>query len=178
VKGFHSWGDYPDYMFFGGNSEMRGYDYLSFLGHNAGFVNAELRFPLIEAMLTPLGVMGGLRGTLFFNIGAAGFAGEELKPWTSSDEQIPVLVDIAVNPITGETNPIFATANISGFRLVDARASYGIGLQTFALGFPMHFDWSWRTLFNRDWEELLFFRFGGSEEFRKPRFSFWIGYDF
>jgi hypothetical protein len=36
-----------------------------------------------------------------------------------------------------------------GFKLVDGRASYGIGLETFALGFPIHFDWSWRTLFNR-----------------------------
>ena len=35
-------------------------------------------------------------------------------------------------------------------KLVDGRASYGIGLETFALGFPIHFDWSWRTLFNKD----------------------------
>ena len=39
---------------------------------------------------------------------------------------------------------------VSGFRLVDSRASYGVGLETFALGFPIHFDWSWRTLFNKD----------------------------
>ena len=71
-----------------------------------------------------------------------------------------------------------ATADLSGFRLVDARASYGIGLQTFALGFPMHFDWSWRTLFNKQYEDLVFFQMGGSEAFRKPKFSFWIGYDF
>jgi len=178
AKGFRSWGDFPDFTFFGGNSEMRGYDYLSFLGHKTGFVNAELRFPLIEAMLTPLGVMGGLRGTLFANIGAAGFEGQPMKLWTSSDEQIPIIVDAVFDPVQQTFVPIFGTANLSGFRLVDARASYGIGLQTFALGFPMHFDWSWRTLFNRTWEDLLFFRFGGSEEFRKPKFTFWIGYDF
>ncbi len=74
--------------------------------------------------------------------------------------------------------PVFATASIDGFRLVDARASYGIGLQTFALGFPAHFDWSWRTLFNTTWEDLIFYNGGGSTEFRKPKFSFWIGYDF
>jgi hypothetical protein len=74
--------------------------------------------------------------------------------------------------------PVFATADVTGFRLVDTRASYGIGLTTFALGFPAHFDWSWRTMFNRPWEDLIFFRFGGSSEFRKPRFHFWIGYDF
>ena len=32
AKGFRSWGDAPDFLYFGGNSEMRGYDYLSFLG--------------------------------------------------------------------------------------------------------------------------------------------------
>jgi len=178
AKGLRSWGDFPDFMFFGGNSEMRGYDYLSFLGHKAGFVNAELRFPLIEAMLTPLGVMGGLRGTFFANFGAAGFQGTPMKLWTSAAESFPILVDVMQDPLTGELTPVLATASLSGFRLVDARASYGFGLQTFALGFPMHFDWSWRTLFNRQWEDLVFFRFGGSEQFRKVRFSFWIGYDF
>ncbi len=29
-----------------------------------------------------------------------------------------------------------------------------------------------------DWEDALFAAFGGSEEFRKPKVSFWIGYDF
>ena len=67
---------------------------------------------------------------------------------------------------------------ISGLRLVDARASYGIGLETFALGFPVHFDWSWKTLLNKDWEDLRFAAFGGSSAFRKPKFSLWIGYDF
>ena len=28
VKGFKSWGDAPDFFYFGGNSELRGYDYL------------------------------------------------------------------------------------------------------------------------------------------------------
>ena len=66
----------------------------------------------------------------------------------------------------------------TGFKLMDSRASYGIGLETFALGFPIHFDWSWRTLFNRDWEDVVFAADGGSTSFRKPRFAVWIGYDF
>ena len=63
-RGFKSWGEFPGYMYFGGNSELRGYDYLEFLGNKAFFANAELRFPLIEAALTPLGVIGGLRGVV------------------------------------------------------------------------------------------------------------------
>ena len=60
----------------------------------------------------------------------------------------------------------------------DGRASYGVGLETFALGFPIHFDWAWRTLFNEQWENVLFASGGGSDEFRKAQFAVWIGYDF
>ena len=42
----------------------------------------------------------------------------------------------------------------------------------------MHFDWSWKTHFNKDYEDVLYFYYGGSETFRKAKFSFWIGYDF
>jgi hypothetical protein len=62
ARAFQSWGGAPDFLYFGGNSEMRGYEYLEFVGSKSAFLNAELRFPLIEAMLTPLGVMGGIRG--------------------------------------------------------------------------------------------------------------------
>jgi len=55
ARGFKSWGEAPNYTFFGGNSEMRGYDYRQFIGHKAFYGNAELRFPLITAMATPLG---------------------------------------------------------------------------------------------------------------------------
>ena len=32
ARGFKSWGEAPDFIYFGGNSEMRGYDYLQFVG--------------------------------------------------------------------------------------------------------------------------------------------------
>src|SRR6185295_19048351 len=35
ARGFKSKGTNPDYTYFGGNSEMRGNDYLSFIGQNA-----------------------------------------------------------------------------------------------------------------------------------------------
>ena len=38
-------------------------------------------------------------------------------------------------------DPVFGEP-VSGFHLVDGRASYGIGLQFFFLGYPLHFDWS------------------------------------
>ena len=45
------------------------------------------------------------------------------------------------NPQTGQVIPTlnYAQRPVSGFRLQDGRASYGLGLETFALGFPIHF---------------------------------------
>ena len=177
ARGFKSWGDAPDFMYFGGNSEMRGYEYLEFIGSESAFLNAELRFPFIEAMLTPLGVLGGVRGVLFANMGGGHFDGQPFKWWSNkADVYTPVVGFIP--GVQGQT-PIFGPpTRIDGLRLVDARASYGIGLETFALGFPVHFDWAWRTLLNKDWENLRFAASGGSAAFRKPQFAMWIGYDF
>jgi hypothetical protein len=187
ARGFNSWGEFPGYLYFGGNSEMRGYSYLEFLGNKAFFTNAELRFPLIEAALTPIGVIGGLRGVMFFNFGGSGFSGIPMKVWSQGTESFTPLLGYETDPfsLTGYT-PVFGDPiDISGFRLIDSRASYGVGLETFALGFPVHFDWSWRTLFNRNWEDLVYAYPAaidgvarGSEWLRKVKFSLWIGYDF
>jgi outer membrane protein assembly factor BamA len=186
-RGFKSWGDSPDYTFFGGNSELRGYEYLEFLGQDAFFANAELRFPLIEAMATPIGILGGVRATLFAGIGAASFE-DQIMPLTNKPYRIwsndPELVEPIINYDEFGTAIRGPAVPVSGFRLVDSRASYGISLATFALGFPLHFDWSWKTLMNREWEDVLFRpnaaaegMVSGSEWFRKPRFTMWIGYD-
>ncbi|HEY3382379.1 MAG TPA: hypothetical protein VGK32_11465 [Vicinamibacterales bacterium] len=175
-RGFKSWGDYPDYTYFGGNSDMRGYDYLEFIGHNALYANAELRFPIIEAMLTPVGVMGGVRGTFFFDIGGGWYNGTPFKFATSQPETFTPLTGSAQDA-QGNLIPVYGDARtVSGFRLRDGRASYGVGVETFMLGFPIHFDWSWRTLFNKNWENALFGD-SAAASWRKPRFAFWIGYD-
>ncbi|MBI3047908.1 MAG: PD40 domain-containing protein [Acidobacteria bacterium] len=178
AKGFKSWGDAPDFTYFGGNSEMRGYEYLEFIGSEATFLNAELRFPFIEAMLTPIGILGGIRGVFFANMGGARFEGQPFK-WLSTKSELYTPVVGFNQSFLGQLTPVFGPpTRVDGLRLVDARASYGIGLETFALGFPIHFDWAWRTLFNRDWEDLRFAAVGGSSAFRKARFAMWIGYDF
>jgi outer membrane protein assembly factor BamA len=178
-RGFKSFGDFPDFLYFGGNSEMRGYEYLEFLGHKAFFGNAELRFPLIEAMLTPIGVLGGVRGVAFFNVGGAGFEGQAFTFSANNSFVDRPIIRYDVDLVNNQFVPVFGDPiEVSGFRLVDSRASYGIGLETFALGFPIHFDWAWRTLFNRNYEDFVFAQFGGSSAFREPKFSVWIGYDF
>lgn len=183
LKGFRSWGDDPNFFYYGGNSELRGYDYLEFAGNQGFFANAELRFPLIEAMLTPIGVLGGVRGVFFAGLGASTFrnTGQPFTVWTSDSETVTPVVDYDCSRFitTGICDPVLGDPKtISGFRLVDGRASYGVGLQTFLLGFPVHFDWSWKTLFNKDWEDALFAFEGGSGSFRKPKFAVWIGFDY
>jgi len=177
---------------------MRGYDYLQFAGQNVVFANAELRFPLIEAALTPIGVIGGIRGVFYANIGGGWFNGQPSSDpclgggntgytfWTNSSQICRPVVGYQTDPFGAPVQgpdglPILQYGpprTISGFRLQDGRASYGVGLETFALGFPIHFDWSWRTLFNKQWEDALFAADGGSSNFRHPRFAVWIGYDF
>ncbi len=191
-RGFNSFGDTPDYFFYGGNSELRGYDFLQFVGNKGFFANAELRFPLIEAMLTPIGVLGGVRGVVYAGIAGASLLGrptttgfstgaetEAYKFATSSAKEVNPIIGFTTDEQTGFPVAVYGPPlTIDGFRLQDGRASYGLGLETFLLGFPIHFDWSWRTLFNKDWEDIAFAFQGGSEEFRKPRFQIWIGYDF
>jgi outer membrane protein assembly factor BamA len=189
VKGFKSWGRNPDFTYFGGNSELRGYEYLEFIGQKGFFANAELRFPLIDAMLTPIGVLGGLRGVFFANIGGAGANNQPFKLLSRNDDVVAPITGYDIDAF-GQLTPTYgAPQPITGIRLIDARASYGIGLQSFLLGFPMHFDWSWKTLFNKTYEDQLFRSCtqttisrvecgpdGGS--FRNVKFDFWIGYDF
>ena len=150
-RGFYSTGDNPDYFYFGGNMEMRGFPYLSFAGNQGFFANAEFRAPLIHLAATPIGIIGPLRGTMFFNIGGAKFKGQQYSFSTSEPGYSYVEDPIYGSPVTG-------------WRLQDGRASWGFGLQLFFLGYPMHFDWTKYTDFattSQGWD-----------------FNFWIGYDF
>jgi outer membrane protein assembly factor BamA len=185
-RGLKSWGDFPTYLYFGGNSELRGYDYLQFIGNKAFFANAELRFPLIEAALTPFGVIGGLRAVAFANFGASQVDPNKMVVYDKKPVNVVPIVNYQTDFFTGATTPVYGQpTTISGLRLVDGKASYGLGLETFALGFPIHFDWSWRTLLNKPWEDYVFAYnatvdglSSGSQWFRRPKFSVWIGYDF
>ena len=54
-------------------------------------------------------------------------------------------------------------------------ALYGVGLETFALGFPIHFDWAWKTLFNRDWEDAPLQAVWRERRVPEGEVSVWIG---
>jgi outer membrane protein assembly factor BamA len=151
ARGFRSTGERPDFFYFGGNMELRGYPYLSIAGNEGFFANLEFRFPLIDLMKTPIGILGPVRGTLYGGIGGARFKGD---PYDFATSQAGT--SYVNDPVFGEP--------VSGFHLVDGRASFGIGLQFFFLGYPLHFDWSKLT-------DLRVTSKG-------TRFDFWVGYDF
>jgi len=57
----------------GGPYDLHGYDYDEFFGTRVALANLEFRFPLIDRLdlaVPPLR-MGGIRGALFFDLGAA-----------------------------------------------------------------------------------------------------------
>jgi len=87
----------------------------------------------------------------YFGVGGAKLPGDPFR-FASSDPGLSYLND----PIFGEP--------VSGFHLVDGRASYGFGLQAFLFGYPFHFDWS----------KLWDFKVSSNSY----RFDFWIGFDF
>ena len=150
LRGFYSTGSNPDYFYFGGNMELRGYPYLSLVGNQGFFANAELRIPLIDLMKTPIGILGPVRGTLYAGIGGAHFKGENYKFGTSEPG-----ISYVNDQLFGEP--------VSGFHLIDGRASYGFGLQFFFLGYPLHFDWSKIT---------------DLKVSSPTRFDYWVGFDF
>jgi hypothetical protein len=131
-------------------------------------------------------VIGGVRAVAFANLGASQYAHNDMQVFANNPVNVQPIIGYSQNPFTGEVAPILGPmTTIKGTRLQDGRASYGIGLETFALGFPIHFDWAWRTLLNKPWEDYVYAynavvdgEASGSRWLRKPKFSIWIGYDF
>jgi hypothetical protein len=68
-----------DFILMGGNDTLRGYPYGSIVGNRAGYVSAELRFPLIDGIVFPKGIgVGPFRGLAFVDAGTAGFSSDDL----------------------------------------------------------------------------------------------------
>jgi len=101
-------------------------------------------------MKTPIGFLGPVRGTLFGGVGAAHFRGESSRFGTKEPG-----ISYVKDPLFGQP--------VSGYHLIDGRASYGFGLQFFFLGYPLHFDWS---------------RLTDLKVSSPTRFNFWVGFDF
>ena len=145
ARGFKSWGDNPGFLYFGGNSEMRGYDYLQFVGQNAFFGNAELRFPLIEAMATPIGVLGGVRATFFAGVGGAWLRRPAVQVLDDQGRRSSARSSaIERRPAARSTATAGARRRASGSSTAAPRTASASRPSRSAS--RVHFDWSWRTL--------------------------------
>jgi Tol biopolymer transport system component len=155
-RGVFSNGENPDIFWFGGNGDMRGFEYLSFVGNKGFFANAELRFPIIDAAITPIGFFGPLRGLFFVNMGSAFYNGETFKLFSSERR---------FSSLGARCGPTGAAPCVSdGFGLDDAVASFGIGLTFNFFGLPMNVNWSRLTDFATTIDGW--------------KTDFWVGYTF
>jgi len=136
-------GNRPSIFAFGGMDTIRGFPIRSIAGNRGGFVNLEWRFPLVDTLDLPFLRLSNIRGTVFLDVGTA---------WWEFD-------GVKYN-YRGEPGFDF----IEDGRLVDGVAAYGVGLDLYFFGLPMHWDFSKRW----DFEDTL-----GSLET-----DFWIGFRF
>ena len=114
VFGAYAQGNFPNFYYFGGLNTVRGYDFRTIVGSQAGFANLELRFPLVDVLATPVMVVQQMRGVLFFDVGAAKF---EDQPFEFRDDE---------------------------GRFVDAKASVGWGISFRLFGLPLNWDFAKR----------------------------------
>jgi outer membrane protein assembly factor BamA len=135
MSGFYSGGKNPLLFWNGGNNSLRAAEFRSLVGNKGFLFNAEFRFPLITAALTPIGVIGPIRGVFFFDLGGFWFKNQKFDFFEEGQK----------------------------FKLKDPLASFGYGIEFFFYGYPLHFEWVYKTNFKEK-------SFNG--------LNFWIGFDF
>jgi hypothetical protein len=120
LSGFYSAGKNPLLFWSGGNNSLRAAEFRSLVGNKGFFFNAEFRFPLVTAALTPIGLIGPIRGVFFFDLGGFWFNDQKFVFFEEGQK----------------------------FKLKDpALAAYGYGLEFFMFGYPMHVEWVYKTNF-------------------------------
>jgi Tol biopolymer transport system component len=125
----------------GGFNQLRGYDFRELFGSRVAYMNLEYRFPLVDALAFPIGVIRDIRAFLFLDVGAAWFGGYGFfHPRLDSiltDPQITVFV------ADGDGNAVprrFKFWDSENGKLGDGRAAYGFGWN-FYLG-PFQLTWT------------------------------------
>lgn len=116
---FRAWGGFSEGnftrpFFFGGLDQLRGLPIYSEVGDHAFYANAELRFPLIDVISTPILSFRNIRGVFFFDIGGAYFKDTENFDFWDNEES----------------------------RLKDGIAAYGFGISAEILGLPFNWNFS------------------------------------
>ena len=124
ARGFKSWGDAPDFMYFGGNSEMRGYEYLEFLGHNVVLPQRRAALPAHRGDADAAGRARRRPRRVLRRHGRRALrrpavqVGRRARPSLHADRRVT-----DVDPATGTPIPIYGPpVDIDGFRLARWRA--------------------------------------------------------
>ncbi len=128
-------GNQPWIYTFGGLDTMRGFPTYALSGNRTAFVNLEWRFPLIDRMDLAFLRVGGIRGRVFLDVGAAWY------------------VNSAGDKFNQFGQPGFTFYEDGA--LVDGVSSYGFGVDVYLFGLPLHWDWVKIWDFDRaitDWE--------------------------
>ncbi len=143
----------------GGFNQLRGYEYREFFGDRAAFLNVELRFPLVDALVFP-GNWGipSIQGLLFLDIGSAWYRSDRvfdsntgrsgtLRTYKFYGDAEPIEGLVAdegvVDGFDSAGDPTFKS--YSGF--VDGRGSYGIGFNFRFAGLLLNWTFAKRLPF-------------------------------
>jgi len=116
-----------------GGDTIRGFPFRSLSGDRAAFLNAELRFPLLDLVATPVFNFQGIQGRIFLDVGAVWY------------DDIGV---IRINPDGTVTIKDFEFWNSDENRLEDGIATYGWGFTVRFLGLDLNWDFAKRWDFN------------------------------
>jgi Tol biopolymer transport system component len=136
----------------GGLNYLRGYDFRELYGSHVSFANVEFRFPLVDALAFPIGVLRDIRGFFFFDVGTAWFSGSGFAHPQLGFNLTPMLNGVLL-PNTVIVTPDgqiiqreFQFWDSKNDKLGDGRASYGTGFDVF-LG-PFQLTWVFARQFS------------------------------
>jgi len=132
----------------GGLNYLRGYDYRELYGSRIAFLNMEFRFPLVDALVFPIGILRDLRGFLFADVGTAWFSSSDYAhpqlgfELTASNNGVIDPNSVVIDPVNGGfLRRRFDFWDSENDELGDGRGSYGFGFNVF-LG-PFQLTWSY-----------------------------------
>ncbi len=125
LYGFRASGNLPDVLAYGGLDTLRRLPVYGIFGNTAGFLNLELRFPLIDFLATPILGFRDVRAKAFVDVGGAALKNQPFQFW--SDYTLCGIGGVGVEGCHGSSGGL---------------ADYGFGLEVNFLGLPLHFDFA------------------------------------
>jgi hypothetical protein len=128
----------------GGLNYLRGYDFRDFYGNRVAYTNIEFRFPLVDALVFPVGILRDIRGFAFLDVAAAWFQGDlfthpDATPYLTQLQDPKHLY--AFDPNNNVVPRSFHFWDSENDKLGDGRGAYGFGFNVF-LG-PFQLTWSY-----------------------------------